>query len=756
MTWRKLFFKFTFYDVRRRSWCMALFFIIHFFYIPVNALLSIQQYKGLELDGYWGLGLSIQESISSVFEENIFSFSNLFLLGFLIVSAVISAMTGFSYLNSKKKVDFTHSMPVKRELLFLSRYTAGVLLYTIPLFLNVGIGLLIAVFSKGISIYVLKSALWFFVYHLIYFLLFYSTAIFAIVLIGNFVVSFLGMGILFSYQSVMWLLVETFKAAFFETYMSEYQTFQAYDPIGLLIRQLGSFSHSYYTYDYAGRTQRIEGAYFYSTGGKVAIIALIGSIIVGAAALFLFRLRKSEAAGKSLVFPKSEPIAKVALLLPSGALGGMVFYQIASGFRVLWYIFGSVVFFVLAAIVIEIIFRQDFKGFFQHKISALTGAGIILVFTLCFWLDLLGYDTRIPKSSQIESVGISIPILEMSDSSYTSHGNYYEDYDYYANSNYYYWDILSGGYMYRETNDILNSCTITGEEEIEKVRALAEYYVENRNPLKKFRGFSDYLTQSVLWDMDEDGEVVVQWLNCQVVYRLKNGEEVYRSYLIPYSEEFLEVMEPVYANEDYKMTVNPILADTTNYSFLFTRSNFTGDRIRVARVYIDELLECLKKDIMQLTFEQAWTENKKGSFYMTDTLGAKYSGDCYIYEGFTNTIDWLSEKGASLEDSPEEIHVTDVTIEYFADGDYRSFELDNAQQMQDILKYVVNSEFIAPGAQKDIESEVTAMVDYYKITEAGGAINNNEPGYPGGEEEYKSGWFNFKELPDFIKNRMKI
>lgn len=755
MTWRKLFFKSTLYDVRRRSWCMALFFIIHFFYIPVNALMSVQQYRGLELDGYWGLGFSIQESIQSVFEENIFSFSNLFVPGFLIVSAVILAMTGFSYLNSKKKVDFTHSMPVKRELLFLSRYTAGVLLYAIPLLLNVGIGLLIAVFFKGISIYVLKSALWFFVYQLIYFLLFYSTAILAIVLIGNFVVSFLGMGILFSYQSVMWLLVETFKAAFFKTYMSEYQTFQAYDPIGLLIRQLGSFSHSYYTYDYAGRAQRIEGVYFYSTGGRVAIIALIGAVIMGAAALLLFRIRKSEAAGKSLVFPKSEPIAKVALLLPAGALGGMVFYQVASGFRVLWYIFGAVVFFALAAIIIEIIFRQDFKSFFKHKISALTGAGVILVFTLCFWLDLLGYDTRIPKSSQIESVGISIPGVEMDDYSYTSHGYYHDDLAYYSDNKHYYWDILSESYMYRGTNDILNNCTITGEKEIEKVRALAEYYVKNRKLLKKFTGFSDYLTQSMLWDTDENGEVI-QWLNCQVVYRLKNGEEVYRSYLMPYGEEFLEVVEPVYANEDYKMVTNPILSDTTNYSYLFVRSNFSEDRIRVARGYIDEFLACLKKDIMQLTFEQAWTENKKGVFYMTDSLGAKYSGDCYVYEGFTNALDWLSEKGASLEDNPDEIHVTDVTIEYFADGDYKSFELDDAQQMQDILKYVVSSEFVAPGAQIDIESEVTAMVDYYKITEAGGAINDNEPGYLGGEEEYEFGWFNFKELPDYVKKRIKI
>ena len=748
MTCRKLFFNSTFYDVRRRSWCMALFFIVQFFFISVNALLSIQNYIGLENEA---LGISspinIQEAIQSVFEENIFSFDNLFQLLLLIVSAVILAMTGFSYLNSKKKVDFTHSMPVKREMLFLSRYTAGLLLYAIPLFLNVGIGLLIAVFSKGINVYVLKSALWFFVYHLIYFLLFYSTAILAIVLIGNLVVSFLGMGILFTYQSVMWAIVVAFKETFFETYMDEYQLFKACDPIGLLIRQMGSFSRNYYTYDYAGRAIRAEGAYFYSTGGKMALIALFGAVVTGAVALLLFRLRKSEASGKSLVFPKSEPIVKVALLIPSGALGGIIFYRIASGFKALWYIFGAVVFFALAAIVIEIIFRQDFKSFFQHKISALTGAGVILVFTLCFCLDLLGFDTRIPKSSRIESVGISIPVVETDDADYFYSGD--SDFYVYDNSHndHFYYDVLSGGYVYRSGfNDILNLCTITGEEEVEKVRALAEYYVENRKSFEKlmgFRNFSNLSDQAALWTADGDGEENVQWVNCQVVYRLKNGEKVYRSYMLPYGEEFLEVVEPIFANEDYKMAVNPVFMDTVNYSYLFTQNTFTENRKRIARDDKERLLECLKKDVMKMTFERAWTENKKGSFYMTNPMRGKSSGSCYVYEGYDNTLGWLSENGVSLESNLDEIHVTNVNIEYLGGlpgyDSYESIDLTDAEEMKDILNYLIRPEFIAPGVQTSLESNTMVMIEYDIVDK---------------EEYYQNQFFNLKEIPDFVKDKL--
>lgn len=763
MTWKKLFFRTTFHDLKKRSWCMALIFIIQFFVIPVRALLPIQSQGSV-----YGSQHSVyyKETIQMLFENDIFTFGSVLLILMLILSAVILAMSGFSYLNSRKKVDFIHSMPIKREALFLSRYVAGVLLYMLPLIVNVGITLLIAAGSEGFTSYVFKSALWFLLYHLVYFLLFYGTAILAIVLIGNFVVSLLGMGILFSYQSVMWYVGTIFKRCFFQTYMREYDFIKAGDPIGILIRQIYSFHNDFYTVNYAGRTVRIGEEYYYSTGGKMCLLALFGAVAAGGIALLLFRLRKSEAAGKSLVFPVSEPIIKVGLLLPVGIIGGMIFRTVASGYRTAWYIFGAAIAFLLGAAVIEMIFRQDFKSLFKHKVSALAGAAVIIIFTLCFQMDLLGFDSRIPKGSQIESVGISIPEVEdstrymemISGETDLSGMGYYE----YKRNSYYYGDRLSYAlYGGEEAFDpTLNYCMITGEGEVEKVRKLAACYLEYKEEYEQYvrgNGGVNSIEADTLEEMEamlgdmEDEEEAVRWIPCKVVYRLKNGSKVYRTYNLPYGEKFLEVVEPVFANKSYKLAANPVLVIGKKYRYVLVQSNFTEKRAQIARSDQEELMEALRKDVMNLTFEEVWTQNQKGSFYMTDTLGANMSNECPVYESYTNTLDWLSAHGVTVEDDLEQIEVCSAAIDYF-DGTrgYRTIPIEDKQEMEDIKKYLILPEFVAPAAETGIETNTLVMIQY-NINSGDGRIINNEYYDMDG---YNSRQYYFLEIPDFVKNKL--
>lgn len=754
MTWKKLFFKTTFHDLKKRSWCMALIFIIQFFAIPVRSLLFIQECRNNYSSFYY------KESVQRLFEEEIFGFGGLLLSLILILSAVILAMSGYSYLNSRKKVDFIHSMPIKREALFLSRYVGGVLLYMVPLLLNVGIGLLIAAVSKCFTVYILKDALWLLIYHLVYFLLFYGTAILAIVLIGNFVVSLLGMGILFSYQSVMWYMGMVFKSCFFRTYMSEYDFMKASDPIGLLFRQIGTFHYNYYEIDYAGRTVRIGKEYYYSTGGKMCLLALLGAVVAGGIALFLFRKRKSEAAGKSLVFPASEPIIKVALLLPAGIIGGMIMRTIASGYYTAWYIFGAAIAFFLVAMVIEMIFRQDFKSLFKHKVSALIGAAVIVVFTLCFQLDLLGFDNRIPKSSQIESVGISIPAIENSSSDIYSEllssGEGSASMSYYDSRSYILRSVLFG--ESGASNPILEYCTITGEEDIEKVRKLAAYYAENQEKYEQYVQDRNQAAETIEAETIEDMEAMigdgkeqednVQWICCKVVYRLTNGSKVYRSYNFPYGEEFLEAVEPVFANENYKLATNPILLSTKNYRYILTHGNFSDKRAQIARSDQEELIECFRKDVMKLTFEEIWTENAKGNFFMSDTFGGNISSTCPVYEGYTNTLAWLSEHGVPVEDNLEQIYVNNAVIEYFdAVNGHKTIPLEEEKEREEIVKYLINQEFLAPGAEITVETEVLVMLEYSINSEDSKIIN-----YYG--SEYNSNQYYLLEIPDFVKNKL--
>ena len=51
---------------------------------------------------------------------------------FLCIAAVISSASCFFYMNSKEKTDFYHSVAVKRQKIFLSRWIAGIVIVVIP------------------------------------------------------------------------------------------------------------------------------------------------------------------------------------------------------------------------------------------------------------------------------------------------------------------------------------------------------------------------------------------------------------------------------------------------------------------------------------------------------------------------------------------------------------------------------------------------------------------------------------------------
>ena len=57
---------------------------------------------------------------------------NDFMIMILIVAAVVLAASGFSYLHSKKKTDFFHSLPISREMLYTVTCLDGILYLAVP------------------------------------------------------------------------------------------------------------------------------------------------------------------------------------------------------------------------------------------------------------------------------------------------------------------------------------------------------------------------------------------------------------------------------------------------------------------------------------------------------------------------------------------------------------------------------------------------------------------------------------------------
>ena len=137
MTSKSLFFRLMKEDLKRRLWAFGLSFLTFFFSMPVLAAMGItnleQQYAlWVEDAGNYDFGAGNtaetefsrrlgELAVESIGLENV-------VMGFLVITAaLVLALTGFLYLHSRKQVDFYHSIPVRREILFTVRFVDGIL-----------------------------------------------------------------------------------------------------------------------------------------------------------------------------------------------------------------------------------------------------------------------------------------------------------------------------------------------------------------------------------------------------------------------------------------------------------------------------------------------------------------------------------------------------------------------------------------------------------------------------------------------------
>ena len=128
MTSRNLFFRLLKEDFKRRLWSFAISCLVFFLALPIGMGLALSYYyesaddlyrRTRYIDDITGY-LSIDNGLISII---------------IFALAIIIAISGFSYLYSKKKTDFYHSIPVKRELLYSVIVVDGLLIVLVPYFI---------------------------------------------------------------------------------------------------------------------------------------------------------------------------------------------------------------------------------------------------------------------------------------------------------------------------------------------------------------------------------------------------------------------------------------------------------------------------------------------------------------------------------------------------------------------------------------------------------------------------------------------
>ena len=520
MTSRSLFFKYMKENTKQRIWNLALVLLLCFFAFPVTtALWSSTAFRPENLNSSLPADLALAQAQRDFTRDmlRMYSMKGGALAFMLTIAAVVLAASGFAYLHSKKKTDFYHSLPIRREMLYAVTCLNG-FLYMAVAYLGFLTIAAVMIRVKGVpfdwgSLYLAS------VEHLCFFALVYMTAILSMLLTGNLVVGLLGTGVLFSWGPVICMTISAYFSEYFTTFYGD-------DSFLLALSERTSPVAWYVK------------ACMSSQPGRMALWAMLAAAVLFLLGMLLYRRRPSEAAGHAMAFPITEPIIRFLIAVPSSLLLGAMFHSMM--YEDGWTVFGLVCGLLLVSCIIEIIYHFDFKSLFAHKRQLLVSAVFVGVVFAIFRFDLFGYDRYLPATEKLASGGIYCDLLDPdATSQYHSTVEYTEGW-------------------YGVTFDAMPSSTLADEMQIsddqglELLHTIAAQGVHDaaqaRDRFLRGHGRS--------YDLEEGDEA---FHNVTIAWHLRNGRTVYRSYRVNVSG-VRAALESVYDLDAYKTAMYPVLS----------------------------------------------------------------------------------------------------------------------------------------------------------------------------------------------------
>ena len=204
-------------DLKKRLWLIAVGFLALLLIRPVFLLMSLDNMRVYQVPTY-------KDMIDYLM--NFFSAANIEEMVVVAVFAFFLGTSGYIYLFSKKKTDFYHALPVRREKLFMVFYIDGLLIY-LGLYIISQVICMIIVTAQGfMTSEIMMQILNTFCVQSIYFLFFYHTVILAVMLTGNLLVALAGSSVLILYIPVLAQIMEGYYSQNFRSYYTaSYNTF---------------------------------------------------------------------------------------------------------------------------------------------------------------------------------------------------------------------------------------------------------------------------------------------------------------------------------------------------------------------------------------------------------------------------------------------------------------------------------------------------------------------------------------------------
>lgn len=614
---------------KRTLWAPALYFVILFFALPVTAILSMQQIHNRQF-------LFEPETMNWVAELHrrlafLFGTGNGFLGAIFMITAFVSALTVFFYLHKKKRVDFFHSLPVKRETFFFSHYIAGILFILIPYVINLAVAV-VAVFSFGYGNYLsIMSLVLAALQHLLMYVLIYSLGIATAMLTGNLIVH----GLLYSFLLVVgpaligiyWLIVDNFYPLFYMESIPFVSMVTNSSPLAKYIEMLSTD---------------------YLSGVEVVLIA-IATLCLIALALFLYKKRPSDCAGLALAFPKTKPFFQWLITLVISIYMGFAFYDLGRE-SIAWLFFGIICGGLIITRIIEVVYAFDFHAIKKNIPATVVFLGIICGLFFIPIFDITGFNDYMPAKDTVATMKIQVY-------------NPYEKLE----SPYY-------DYSIREENSFIksNKYLLTTEENLAAAYKIATIAHEGRTEVRAYTSRYDEKTQVL------------------ICYQLTNGKKVYRQYYGVPIQTIQPELATILASAEFKENYYTFHDHTTAANTEFTHLRFFENNIDYDYIVKDfnfakrtAILDGLKTDITAMTQEQ-WnqqlpigylmfeveipaiiSETSAKPYYTQNRFNGKsYTLSFSIYPCYSHTLAAFAEAGIHVNDATPHADKVDYIIEH--------------------------------------------------------------------------------------------
>ncbi|MBD9199563.1 MAG: ABC transporter permease, partial [Clostridiales bacterium] len=340
-----------------------------------------------------------------------------------IVYAILCAMAVWSYLYNARSVGLMHTLPIRREGLFLTNLLSGLVMMAIPYAVTGVLTVLVTMLSGGFEpVGVLVTILGVAGESVFFF----GLATFCAFIVGN-VFMLPALYALFNFLAVLTdftvnLLAQGFCFGIYSSYSG---TVEWLSPVVYLMQKISPNS----TYETQWVTDRLGGQRYETSvptsvtlenGWLIAVYAAVGVVLMVLAWL-MYRRRRSESAGDVVAVGWMKPVFRYGWAAFSAILGGRLLYAL------FWESFQNGLYFTVLPMILCMIVGGA-VGYYAAsmllaktpRVFKTTWKGMLAVALGCIALcaamklDVFGVVRRVPAADSVKQVNL-----------YTADSNYY-------------------------------------------------------------------------------------------------------------------------------------------------------------------------------------------------------------------------------------------------------------------------------------------------------------------------------------------